>query len=115
METVEEYLAAQPEVNRMALERVRKIILTTLPESTDAYSYAIIGFRYQRKFVIYISGWKDHLSFHGFSVSLGIELVAKYPDYLKLKGRTLHFQPTPEIPESMVRELVLARVAEIGL
>ena len=115
METVEEYLAAQPEVNRKALERVRKLILKTLPESTDAYSYAIIGFRYQKKFVIYISGWKDHLSFHGFSVSLGNELIAKYPEFLKLKGRTLHFQPTPEIPEALVQELVLARVAELGL
>jgi uncharacterized protein YdhG (YjbR/CyaY superfamily) len=115
METVEEYLAAQPAINRAALERVRGIILKTLPESIDAFSYAIIGFRYQKKFVIYISGWKDHLSFHGFSVSLGNEMVAKYPDYLKLKGRTLHFQPKPELPESLVKELVLARVAEIGL
>lgn len=114
METVEEYLAAQPEANRKALERIRKIILNTLPGSEDAYSYAIIGFRYNKKFVIYISGWKDHLSFHGFSVSLGNEMVAKYPQ-LKLKGRTLHFQPTPELPEALVRELVLARVAELGL
>jgi|688.fasta_scaffold405723_1 uncharacterized protein YdhG (YjbR/CyaY superfamily) len=113
MESVEEYLAAQPEANRKALERIRKLILKTLPGSEDAYSYAIIGFRYNKKFVIYISGWKDHLSFHGFSVSLGNEMVAKYPQ-LKLKGRTLHFQPTPELPEELVRELVLARVAELG-
>jgi uncharacterized protein YdhG (YjbR/CyaY superfamily) len=89
--------------------------LKTLPESTEAISYGIIGFRYQKKYVIYISGWKDHLSFHGFSVSLGNDLIAKYPEFLKLKGRTLHFQPTPEIPKAMVEELVLARVAEIGL
>ena len=114
METVEEYLAAQPEANRKALGRIRKLILKTLPGSEDAYSYAIIGFRFNKKFVIYISGWKDHLSFHGFSVSLGNEMVAKYPQ-LKLKGRTLHFQPTPELPDELVRELVLARVAELGL
>ena len=115
METVEEYLAAQPELNRKALSRVMEIVLKTLPGSEAAYSYAIIGFRFQKKFVIYISGWKDHLSFHGFSVSLGNEMVTKYPANLKLKGRTLHFQPSPEIPESVVRELALARVAELGL
>ena len=114
MESVEEYLAAQPEANRKALERIRKLILKTLPGSEDAYSYAIIGFRFNKKFVIYISGWKDHLSFHGFSVSLGNEMVAKYPQ-LKLKGRTLHFQPTPELPEALVKDLVQARVAELGL
>ena len=114
MESVEEYLAAQPEANRKALERIRKLILKTLPGSEDAYSYAIIGFRYNNKFVIYISGWKDHLSFHGFSVSLGNEMVAKYPQ-VKLKGRTLHFQPTPELPEALVKDLVQARVAELGL
>ena len=114
MESVEEYLAAQPEANRKALERIRKLILKTLPGSEDAYSYAIIGFRYNKKFVIYISGWKDHLSFHGFSVSLGNEMVAKYPQ-VKLKGRTLHFQPTPELPEALVKDLVQARVAELGL
>lgn len=115
METVEAYLAAQPEANRIALARVRKIILETLPEATEAISYQIIGFRYQKKYVFYISGWKDHLSFHGFSVSLGNELISKYPDFLKLKGRTLHFQPQPEIPKKLVEELVLARVSELGL
>ena len=114
METVAEYLSAQPEENRSALERIRNIILKTLPGSEDAFSYAIIGFRYNKKFVIYISGWKGHLSFHGFSVSLGNEMVAKYPQ-LKLKGRTLHFQPNPELPEELVKELVLARVGELGL
>ena len=115
METVEEYYAAQSPENRKALKRVQKIIEKTLGESTVALSYQIIGFRYKKKYVTHISGWKDHLSFHGFSVSLGNELVAKYPEFLKLKGRTLHFQPQPELPESMIVELVQARVAEIGL
>ncbi|MEY4397880.1 MAG: hypothetical protein RLZ53_456 [Actinomycetota bacterium] len=115
MESVEEYYAAQSPENRKALQRVQKIVEKALGDCTVSLSYQIIGFRFQKKFVIYISGWKDHLSFHGFSVSLGNELVAKYPTYLKLKGRTLHFQPTPEIPEELVRELVQARVAEIGL
>ena len=115
METVEEYYAAQSPENRKALERVNKIIEKTLGECTVSLSYQIIGFRYRKKFVIYISGWKDHLSFHGFSVSLGNDLVAKYPEFLKLKGRTLHFQPTPELPAKIIEELVLARVAEIGL
>ncbi len=115
METVEEYLAAQPETNRVALDRIRRIVLALLPGSVDRISYQIIGFRYKNKNVIHISGWKDHLSFHGFSVSLGNELIAKYPQVLKLKGRTLHFQPTPEIPEALVNELVLARAFEIGV
>ena len=115
MESVEEYYAAQPEGNRRALKRVQGIIEEALVEAEVRLSYQIVGFRFKGKFVIYISGWKDHLSFHGFSVSLGNELVAKYPQFLKVKGRTLHFQPKPEIPEKMVRELVLARVAELGL
>lgn len=115
METVEEYYASQSPENRKALQRVQKIVEDTLGECTVSLSYQIIGFRYMKKYVIYISGWKDHLSFHGFSVSLGNELVAKYPEFLKLKGRTLHFQPTPPIPEELVRELVNARVSELGL
>ncbi len=115
METVEEYYAAQSPENRIALQRVQKIVEKTLGDCTVSLSYQIIGFRHKKKFVIYISGWKDHLSFHGFSVSLGNELIEKYPDFLKLKGRTLHFQPTPELPEHLVIELVQARVAEIGL
>ena len=114
METVEQYLQAQPEANRVVLERIRRIVLETLEGSTDSFSYGIIGFRYQKKYVIYISGWKNHLSFHGFSVSLGNDMVAKYPQ-LKLKGGTLQFQAEPELPEGLIRELVLARVAEIGL
>ena len=115
MNTVDEYLEAQSPTNRKALNRIRKIILKTLNGSVESLSYQIIGFRFNKKLVIHISGWKDHLSFHGFSVSLGNDLVAKYPQYLKLKGRTLHFQPLPELPEKIVTELVLARVAELGL
>jgi uncharacterized protein YdhG (YjbR/CyaY superfamily) len=108
---VEQYLADQPIRNQAALRRVRSIILDALPESSDAISYQIIGFRYRKKFVLYISGWADHLSFHGGHGMA--ELASKYPQWLKLKGTTLHFQPEPEIPEEVVREVVELRLANL--
>jgi hypothetical protein len=52
MESVEAYLKAQPEANRVVLERIRGIVLETLEGVTDSFSYGIIGFRYQKKYVI---------------------------------------------------------------
>ena len=108
---VERYLTDQPAKNEAALRRVRDIILDALPDSTDAISYQIIGFRHKKKFVLHISGWADHLSFHGGHGMA--ELATKYPQWLKLKGTTLHFQPDPEIPDAIVREIVALRLANL--
>ena len=57
---------------------------------------------------MHISGWNDHLSFHG---GHGMEEMAvRYPQWLKVKGATLHFQAQPEIPEQVVREVVALRL-----
>ncbi|MFM5904946.1 MAG: DUF1801 domain-containing protein [Micrococcales bacterium] len=108
---VERYLTDQPPQNEVALRRVRQIILDELPGAVDSISYQVIGFKYQKRFVMHISGWDDHLSFHG---GHGMEeMAARYPQWLKVKGATLHFQPTPEIPENVVREVVALRLSNL--
>ena len=108
---VERYLGDQLPIHEAALRRVRQIILDELPGAVDAISYQVIGFRYQKKWVMHISGWNDHLSFHG---GHGMEEMAvRYPQWLKVKGATLHFQAQPENPEQVVREVVALRLANL--
>mgnify|MGYP000364307511 CR=1 FL=1 len=106
---VARYIADQPERNRAELTRITKLLADALG-TEPAISYQIIGFRAEKKFVIYLSGWADHLSLYGQSVPLGQEFAARYPEHFTLKGTTLHFQPSPPLPDAIILELLARRL-----
>ena len=107
---VDEYLAQFVEPTKSALQRVREVILSAIPDAEEAISYKIIGFKFDGKFLIYISGWKNHCSIHGTSKALAKYLVETYPGQLKIVGTTLHFQPTNPPSEELIRDLVDRRI-----
>ena len=107
---VERYLADQLPEHERALRRVVAIVSDAIG-SQPVISYQILGWRHAGKFVLYVSGWKDHLSIHGQSRELGEMFGAEHPEWFKLKGTTLWFQAEPELPEDLIRDLVAARLA----
>lgn len=107
---VDEYLAQFDEVTRFALQRLREIILSAIPDAEEAIGYQIIGFKFDGKFLLYISGWKNHCSIHGTSKALIEYLQVKYPGQLKLSGTTLQFKPTAPPSEELIRDLVDRRI-----
>ncbi len=107
---VDEYLAQFDELTRSALQRVREIILSAIPEAEEAIGYQIIGFKFDGKFILFISGWKNHCSIHGTSKVLVKYLQDTYPGQLKLSGTTLRFDPAYPPSEQLIRDLVDRRI-----
>ena len=107
---VDEYLAQFDELTQAALQGVREIILSAIPEAEEAISYKIIGFKFEGKFLLYISGWKNHCSIHGTSKALAKYLLDTYPGQLKISGTTLHFDPAAPPSEALIRDLVDRRI-----
>ncbi len=103
------YIADQPEQNRAELTRITAILADVF-ETQPMISYQIIGFKSGKHYLLYLSGWKDHLSFHGQNTGLGQEFCERYPQWFRLKGTTMHFQPTPQLPEEIIRELAARRL-----
>ena len=110
---VDKYLAAQLPEHRAELERIIDIVTAELPEAKPVISYQIIGFALGKKKFFYISGWQNHLSFHGNYSDNGVSFSKKYPEWFKLKGMTLQFQAKPPLPAAIIKELLAFRLERI--
>ena len=107
---VKAYLDGVPEKYRQPLVRVVGVLQEKL-QLEPTVSYGIIAFMLYGKYGIYVSGWKDHMSFHGGHFLA--PLAEKHPEWLKSKGATIWFQDQPELPEEIVDSVISARLASM--
>ena len=61
-ETVDEYIASFPTDVQEKLESVRAAIRAVVPGTEERISYDIPTFALNGKYVVYFSGWKEHVS-----------------------------------------------------
>lgn len=113
---VEAYLAAVPERERAALERVRAMIRKVVPDATEVISYGMPTFRHNGRMLVAYGARKDGCSLYGLSAGLS----ATQADALKglefadgTKG-TVHFSAAKPLSAAAVKALVRARMAEIA-
>jgi uncharacterized protein YdhG (YjbR/CyaY superfamily) len=100
-DSVEEYLAAQPENVRAALEQVRDIFRRALPTDGEAIKYQIIGFRLADGSYLYLAGWKNHYSIYPATP----ELIAKFKDELEpyeVEKGTIRFPLSKPVPTKLI-------------
>jgi uncharacterized protein YdhG (YjbR/CyaY superfamily) len=107
---VERYLAALPDGQRAALERLRVTIRAAAPESTEVISYQLPTFKLGRPLVAYGAA-KNHCSFYVMSPEVMEAHRDELARYDTSKG-TVRFQPKKPLPATLVRKLVRARIAE---
>ena len=109
--SVEAYLAPLPEVQRAALEEIRKRIKAAAPEATEQISYQMPAFKHHGRFLVSYAAFKNHCSlFPGAAVieALGEELKP----YFSGRG-TLRFTVDKPLPAALVKKIVKARIQEI--
>ena len=108
--TIDDYLAALPDDQREALEKIRQVIRTTAPDAEECISYGLASYR-QNGMLVAFGAAKNHCAFYPMSGST----VKKHEDELKKydtsKG-TIRFQADKPLPATLVRKLVKARLAE---
>ena len=114
-DTVDGYLAALPREVRAALEKLRKIIKTATPGTTEVISYKIPVFKYQGRPLVGLGAAKKHCSFFTMSSSMILKLARMRARELKghdVSGATTHFTPDKPLPAALVTEIVKERIAE---
>ncbi|RPI85464.1 MAG: hypothetical protein EHM42_06700 [Planctomycetaceae bacterium] len=107
---IDEYLAAVSDVQRVALEKLRKAIKSAAPLAEECISYGLCAFRQGRMLVGFGANDK-HCAFYLMSNST----VAAHEDDLKgydTSTGTIRFQPEKPLPAALVKKLVKARIAE---
>jgi len=110
--TVDEYLAAIPETHRAALEPIRRVILSTIPDAGEHIGYGVPIFDYRRRGLVGLSVANEFCSLHLMSPPLARELKGTL-DEGDLVGATLHFTADAPLSEATVRRIVELRIAEV--
>jgi uncharacterized protein YdhG (YjbR/CyaY superfamily) len=109
--TVEEYLAALPDLPRAALEKLRATIRAAAPEATETISYQMPAFKDRGRFLVSYAAFKNHCSFFPASTAVVESLGDELKPYLAGKG-TIRFTVDDPLPSALVKKIVRARIQE---
>jgi uncharacterized protein YdhG (YjbR/CyaY superfamily) len=108
--TVEEYLDDVPVDKRAALEKLRSIIKSVVPEAEEYISYGMPTFKYHGPLVSY-AAFKEHCSLFPW----GSALIKKYAEELKSfrtsKG-TIQFTIEKPLPSAFIKKITKERMKE---
>jgi uncharacterized protein YdhG (YjbR/CyaY superfamily) len=108
--TIDEYLAAVPEVQRGALEKLRKTIKSVAPKAEEVISYQIPTFKYNGGLVAF-AAFKNHCSFFPMNSTLTKAFSEDLKEYKTAPG-TIQFTVDKPLPTQLVKKIVRTRMAE---
>ena len=111
--TVAAYMAALPEHMRAVLESLRATIRAAAPEAIETIAYDMPAFKWNGKFLVSFSAFKNHCSLFPASTAVMDAHGEALKPYLSGKA-TLRFDPAEPIPAALVTEIVRIRLAETG-
>jgi uncharacterized protein YdhG (YjbR/CyaY superfamily) len=104
----DEYLAQLPADQCIALEKLRKQILSAAPGAEEYFGYGLPGFKLNGHPLIYMGAAKKHCALYG-SVPIGFREELKN---FKVSKGTIQFTPEKPIPASLMKAIVKAKVVE---
>ena len=108
--TVDSYIAGFPPDVRAKLETMRRTISGVVPEAEESISYGIPVFELRGRYVVYIAGWKKHLSMYPIP-DVEAELEREIAPYRAGRG-TLRFRLDEPVPVELVERVVTLLVKQ---
>jgi uncharacterized protein YdhG (YjbR/CyaY superfamily) len=111
--SVDEYIAAQPEAARDALEQVRSAIRKALPGAEEVISYNIAAYRLHGAIVLYFAGWKRHFSLYPATDGLVAALGDDVAPYVVSKG-TMSFALADAPRLKLIQRIAKFRAREVA-
>ena len=111
-ESVDDYISTFPPDVQTVLQAARDTIRAAAPDAKESISYQIPTFSINGRPVVYLAGWKKHISLYPMpelDETLGPQLVP----YLSGKG-TAKFGLGKPIPHELITTLVQRLVAQRG-
>jgi uncharacterized protein YdhG (YjbR/CyaY superfamily) len=108
--TVDEYLARVNDVQRAALEKLRRDIKAAAPAAEECLSYGIPSYRLGSKLLVSFGAAKRHCAFYA-----GAQPIRAYRQELTaydLAKGTIRFPPEKPLPSGLVKKLVNTRMVE---
>ena len=107
--TIDEYISTFPEATQDLLQELRRRILAVLPDAEERISYQIPTFAVDGQYVIYIAGWKHHVSIYPIPDG-DAALDADLAPYRSGQG-TIKLPLKQPVPWDLVDRAIAAQVA----
>jgi uncharacterized protein YdhG (YjbR/CyaY superfamily) len=110
-ESVDAYIASQPDAVQVILGRVRRAIRKALPGAEEVISYNLPTYKLRGGAVLYFAAWKQHYSIY----PAGAALVAEFKNQLavcKIEGSTLRFSFADAVPVKLIERIAKFRAQE---
>jgi uncharacterized protein YdhG (YjbR/CyaY superfamily) len=108
---VDAYLAALPDDQRDALQKLREQIRRAAPEATETISYKMPAFKDRGRFLLSYNAYKQHCSLYPGTGRMMELFGDELEPYFAGKG-TLRFTPKKPIPAALVKKIVRTRLEE---
>ncbi len=108
MQNVDDYLANQPEKNRVALSKLREFIQKLAPEASEVISYGMPLYKFHGMLVGF-AGYKNHLGFYPGGIVQ--EFLDELKDFKTSKG-TIQFTVDRPIPDKLLKRIIRAKMTQ---
>lgn len=108
---VAEYIAKQKPAQRKALKALRSAIKQAVPGLTERLSYRIPVFDLDGKYLLYIAGFREHVSMYPVTAGMVKKHGKAIEKYRHGRG-TLRFSLEQPLPLTLVGKLARIRAAE---
>jgi uncharacterized protein YdhG (YjbR/CyaY superfamily) len=107
--SVDEYISTFPEATQEVLQDLRRHVLAALPDAEERISYQIPTFAVDGQYVIYIAGWKSHVSI--YPIPDGDEVLDADLAPYRSGQSTIKLPLTQPVPWDLVDRAIAAQVA----
>ncbi|HMG18591.1 MAG TPA: DUF1801 domain-containing protein [Gemmatimonadales bacterium] len=111
--SVQAYIAECPPESRKVLRALRALVKATAPRAIEKLSYGIPAFNLNGHYLVYIAGWKKHVSMYPVTGGVAREFKDELKPYRTGKG-TLQFPLAQPMPKTLIRRIVKFRVDEVS-
>lgn len=108
-QTIDEYIASQPEHVRPGLQLFRETIRNAAPEAVEVISYQMLAFR-QHGILVWFAAHKNHFGFYPKTEAMSIFRERLLP-YGQSKG-AIRFPYIQPLPVDLIADIVRHRVLE---
>jgi uncharacterized protein YdhG (YjbR/CyaY superfamily) len=112
--SVEEYIASQPEGVQEVLRRVRRTIREAVPEAEEVISYKIPTYKLFGLPVLYLAGWKQHYSLYPCAGRLLAAFRDDLAPYEVNNKGTIRFPFSQPVPVKLIARIAKFRAKEVG-
>lgn len=96
---------------RERLTQVRDIIRTEVPDAVEGFSYGLVGYKLNKKPLVYFGGFKNHIGFYA-TPNGHAAFIEEFAKYKQGKG-SVQLPNDQPLPIDLIKRVVAYRKAQI--